>query len=474
MKLFRSKFKVLRPSLLCGLGAGGVGVFFALIAGFAISTDPNPPPTTLLYFIPPLMGAAAFLMTALLLLLHNLILKFLPKPGASSATWRPAGLPPDTLNDSRAPHFSGSTAAGYCGAAPAVHPWRRLIARSVDLWILSVSLGLLVALAGSHLSLSFGFWLMRPGAELVLGWLLLPAVLLAEAALYAAVGTTPGKALLGLRVVTAEGTRPRLAQYLRRQLGVYWYGLGTGLPLVNLCTAARQYHHLRKHRLPTYDRGAFNVEAVPLGTARGFAVAAALGLMLFAGGVLKHYGRQIDQQMAKGSVWTNEVTGLTAEIPSGWVHEAQKNEDGEPITVFSNPEKGVILVFAREYTDGTLTLEDYAEQWRSAVDSNMVVQAEGERVRIAGLQAWQGQGVMRNDLTRKISATFISRGDQIWRMVVVTTREEVRSHPTIERVKQVLAATLSVHAEKPQPWPWQKVRAQAQDAVVVAGHAAGA
>jgi hypothetical protein len=61
----------------------------------------------------------------------------------------------------------------------------------------------------------------------------LPVALLVDALLYRLFGATPGKALLGIVVRSADGTPLGAQQYLRRNVSVWWRGLGCGVPLVD-------------------------------------------------------------------------------------------------------------------------------------------------------------------------------------------------------------------------------------------------
>lgn len=78
----------------------------------------------------------------------------------------------------------------------------RFLARVVDVALLAA------LLAGAGQLTGFGPGWLVGGALAVLSYF---------AGFDAALGTTPGKRLLGLRVVTAEGTRPTLVAALRRE-----------------------------------------------------------------------------------------------------------------------------------------------------------------------------------------------------------------------------------------------------------------
>jgi hypothetical protein len=76
------------------------------------------------------------------------------------------------------------------------------------------------------------------GREQFFVWMLLPFAMVLDAAIYAAFGNTPGKAIAGIRVRTLENERLGFGPYVRRNFGVWWAGMGTGFPLIALFTLA--------------------------------------------------------------------------------------------------------------------------------------------------------------------------------------------------------------------------------------------
>lgn len=152
--------------------------------------------------------------------------------------------------------------AGSCPAdVTLAGPWRRFLARLLDLWILSL-LAMSLALAVlPRLWPGFHDWIGQPFAPTLAGLLLFPLLLLVEAGIFAAMGNTPGKALLALQVATLDGQPLSGRQYLRRQLGVFWYGFAMGLPAIFLIAMASQGLSLRNGDPAAYDAGKYEVRA---------------------------------------------------------------------------------------------------------------------------------------------------------------------------------------------------------------------
>lgn len=109
---------------------------------------------------------------------------------------------------------------------PAVYsPWRRFFARSFDEMLWGLLLALVFCLAGKNPNL----------IEEKIGvlWTIL-TVLLAlglEPLLISLFGTTPGKALLGMRLAAADGSRLSLPESYSRHMVMLWHGVGFYIPI---------------------------------------------------------------------------------------------------------------------------------------------------------------------------------------------------------------------------------------------------
>ncbi len=85
-----------------------------------------------------------------------------------------------------------------------------------------------------------------------------------EANLLSGPGTTPGKWLLGIHVITYQGNKPALLAAFKRSIGVWWYGLGAGILPVMPVMMAVNFLRLARHRPAPWDlKGQFVVVADP-------------------------------------------------------------------------------------------------------------------------------------------------------------------------------------------------------------------
>jgi uncharacterized RDD family membrane protein YckC len=119
-------------------------------------------------------------------------------------------------------------------------PWLRFFARSVDnsIWILILSVA--TGFVWPEWFEDKAFMTSRVGSYL-LAWVLLPFALILDATSYALLGNSLGKWIAGIKVKSLAGEKVSLLTYLKRNFGVYIFGLGTNFPLVTLLTLWSSY-----------------------------------------------------------------------------------------------------------------------------------------------------------------------------------------------------------------------------------------
>ncbi|MDE1173546.1 MAG: RDD family protein [Parvibaculaceae bacterium] len=305
-------------------------------------------------------------------------------------------------------------------ALPFAGPWRRFLARIMDLWVIGLPASVIASFALSRAFPEFGFWLQHPGAEYVFGWLFTPVVFIAEAGIYGIFGNTPGKALLRISVTTTDAVRLSSGQYLRRQPGVYWSGLGTGFPLVSLFTMIYQYRKVKSGGQATYDKGAFHVKAPRLGIIRGLLVTVVIILLLIAIGLVQNLPKNEYPSSYSGTTWMNQITGKPVSIPEGWSLSEDRNDDQQPIHIFTTPDYKTYVIFAREGLDPDLSLSAYASLWQTSVVDRMIFQQPPLPVTLEGREALVLTGTLVSDQTEEVRATLMKTGNQVWRVVILS------------------------------------------------------
>lgn len=131
-------------------------------------------------------------------------------------------------------------------------PWRRYWARLIDI---TVGMFLVAVMTGAIRPSLIAQLNATVGPKWVVLLLLLPFGLTFDAIIYWAMGNTPGKAIAGIKVLAQDGSRLLGAPaYLGRNFGVYVFGLGLGLPLVNLFTLIYGYRRAAAGEVSTWDR----------------------------------------------------------------------------------------------------------------------------------------------------------------------------------------------------------------------------
>jgi uncharacterized RDD family membrane protein YckC len=155
---------------------------------------------------------------------------------------------------------------------PPVRPWVRYWARLIDLFVFALPAGAVMGAIWPHLIEQ------ADGAnDLMLGLLILLAWAFVEPLCLSVFGTTPGKALLKVRLSGPGGRRLTYIEALGRSLRLWWRGLGAGVPFVSLITLAVAYRRLKRQGHTSWDaEGGCEVRHEPIGLGR---VLLALGLL---------------------------------------------------------------------------------------------------------------------------------------------------------------------------------------------------
>lgn len=137
------------------------------------------------------------------------------------------------------------------------HLARRFWARWLDLLVYSAVWWLLMYVAGRNIGLMIeNDWLML---SMLIPWFALESWLLYR------FGTTPGKWLLGIRVVNDDDTPLTLKSSIWRSIRVMIAGVGFGWELLSLLCQAMSWFTTRKIGKPVWDyMGKHKVTVVPL------------------------------------------------------------------------------------------------------------------------------------------------------------------------------------------------------------------
>ena len=200
-------------------------------------------------------------------------------PQAKAATRAPEKGPPHV--DVPQPPPTGNERANPSIHARPAGPWRRFLARSIDVWLTAFAVGFAGAVA-IHMVWPAKAALIDSGVgALVFGLVTVFVAMHLDGFIYGLFGNTPGKALFGLFVTDAAGKPLGQDSYAQRSFEVWIAGLACGLPIIGLFTMAAQHTKLTKRGSAGYDAGRYAVWARPSGWVQDtMAVVAIAGLLL--------------------------------------------------------------------------------------------------------------------------------------------------------------------------------------------------
>lgn len=328
-------------------------------------------------------------------------------------------------------------------ALPAAGAWRRFLARLFDLsWqlvLLGAAVGACLAWFGSgsgNLA-----WMQSPGGGFLLGAVLMLLGLLLDAVLLARFGTTPGKRLLGLRVMTVAGDRLPVRAAVARNLGVWVSGLGLALPLVNLITMGRQGWRVAQGRPASYDRDRFQVQAQPLRAWQRLRFGLALLLLLVLVGAFNRSDRHDPPGRPAGAPisWTNPENGQVATIAPGWSHDMVYGADGKPRHRFVRDGGRAALLLSSEPV-GPMPLEVFV----GTVVDDMAAQVklEGRYETFLGSPSWAAENFMDDRQVTRIEVRVLQHDGVYWRMTSAQEYPYRDTDATVEALRAQLWATL--------------------------------
>lgn len=327
-------------------------------------------------------------------------------------------------------------------------PVRRFFARVIDLILFIYAVAFLTGFVLAQ-TYSSGLWALQdPRYAFLVGLLLVPAGLLAEALVFGLLGTTPGKWVLGLRVQDADGSTPGFLAYLGRQLKVYVYGLGLGIPIINLFTMIRQYGALRDNDTTTYDANRFRVMQKLMTWARAV-LSTFVFVALLAGYI---YLNLLDglsrQRMEHGFPWENPQTEYTVFIPQGWDHLELTDDTGATLHQFISPMHKAEVYFASEpRLSKEDSLEAYATWWRDSLREDYPLKQVQYQMNYDGLRiaTLVGGDPMSND--GRLEAYFFETKQQFWRILEFHYAGTETSLQAVRQLRDEL-----VYSAHDKPW----------------------
>ncbi|KFI08159.1 RDD family protein [Massilia sp. BSC265] len=342
-------------------------------------------------------------------------------------------------------------------AFPLAGAWSRWFARTFDVWWQSALVALVLGYGISLVSPAFVRWLETPFGWKLFGLACIPGGLLLDAALQAVAGNTPGKALLGLRLITPDGRAPRFGELVRRNMKIWRDGLALGLPLISLVTMARQGLRLRKGLQASYDKNDFLVSASPKGwlakSVFGTAFAGLFGAILILDSMDRQDSREASAMLeAPSSVWTNPATGRMARIGAQWKLEVRAGADGTVQHLFTQHSGHATVLFAHEQTGGRALRQD-AQALADRLADRFEL-ADSYFAEFRGRPSWVGRGLHKKGPER-VQLRIVEVDGKAWRVVAMQSPPAAYTDDLVQELSGALWDTVT-----PAPGPELAQRSQ--------------
>lgn len=327
-------------------------------------------------------------------------------------------------------------------------PFARLLARLFDLWweMVLVNLGLGALLTNT--SDSFALWISMPGSPQVFVLCCLPLALILDALVYTACGNTLGKLLLGIKILTADGTRLSFIQYAKRNLKLWASGLAFGIPVFNLLTCVYQYRKLTSTGTTTYDKhDAVLIETTKTHWLKTTAFICLFVALVLTQVVLSEMARQARLSRSGAAVvphstpWENPTTRLNAQIPENWVYEGETGSVGKQQFRFREKADTASVILGIEQFKG-YDLYRYVGAFKDAARAEMSFAEDGVYASRNGRKTWHAVGVLTKFPDFVLNVEITQTGDRFWRIVTLQTHLSSNTDATVETLSETLWRTI--------------------------------
>lgn len=337
-------------------------------------------------------------------------------------------------------------------------PWPRLWARMFDVGILALVLGP----AGDYFLRNYfpsALPTIAAVSRVLPGVLMFPAAAVILALVMTIFGTTPGKAIAGIKVERLSKDRP-LRFYLSREFGQWIFGAGLGIPLVSLITHILQFRRVRAGRPAFYDEdeGVFVRGTGSL--ARSGTIAAATVALFLGIGIANMPDRKPASVKLATQAWTNPMTGRNTQLTGSWSFEELKSDFGKVYYFDSNDSQSGV-VFGYEPLDETgIDPIAYGKALGEAFEDDIAVDTEWEPITVEGFAAAKARGTQKNVDPKKITEahveiTVVVMGQSAWRMLLFVQNRPMEEFLGREMLMRSLLSTakdINIPTNMPCDW----------------------
>jgi uncharacterized RDD family membrane protein YckC len=314
---------------------------------------------------------------------------------------------------------------------PKASPARRFFARTFDVWIISLPLVFFMSMALSLLFPAYQALLEKPGFPQLFAILCLPLTLIVDSVVFKAFGNTPGKALLGLTVVNANGTGLSFKQHILRNLDVWINGFALGIPLLSQGVFIIQYSKLKKGQPTTYDETKNrSVRATSCSWVKTIFFMVLAVCLLLINGIIESTNKmsvrpsqisaqtsaQTNMTRSTPTWWKNPITDLAITIPPDWALDTRLVDKKDIVYKFDYYNQSMTAVLGVDQVKDLA----FANYLRAFVQSNKNAMKFGDagiNMVINGNNYWKGVGSLDGLNGSRLTVEIIQIGPRFWRVV---------------------------------------------------------
>lgn len=304
--------------------------------------------------------------------------------------------------------------------------WPRFFARLFDFWLVGSLITLFIVGAIFFMDLSIPSWIYNPIAKILFVLISSAICLTLDAAIYKVFGNTPGKAILGLNVMTLDSQSLTFGQYLYRNFSMWFRGLALGIPIITFVAMYYEFDNLKKGKPTSYDYSiGCRVRSKAIGLPRKIIFSVMFLSLCFFVVLLSPLTKHVISNSPlndeiKYSYWVNPVTNVSTKIDSSWLYTIESDGNGQQTYMFTEKSNRAFIVLGVQSFPGA-TLEDYVEAFKFGSIKNMSLPDRGVFSKELGKEIWQGTGrpVGDDGVGQYLDVQIVKVGDDFWRTVTV-------------------------------------------------------
>jgi hypothetical protein len=294
-------------------------------------------------------------------------------------------------------------------------PWPRFWARLFDNLLFVPLLGFGIGLWSAVYAPNIYLKLVGMN-ELLFSLLIMPLVALLLGVSMTLLGSTPGKAIVGVQVPVPPGGR-RFWFYLTREFKVWIAGLGMGIPFVALFTQIAQYRRLASGRPASYDEGSPTVVASPSKMRLGIAVAL-VAVLLIGNTILRTEDKRAASNLTATQTWVSPVTGKSATIGKSWQPQPIEAGSGTAFYFVASELLSEAIFGHETLPSDNIDTMTYANAIRDAVASEVIINTEWQPVQVQGMSGVRATGISTRASDATVEVTIVVNGRDAWRTLM--------------------------------------------------------